>query len=61
MSELVQAELDGDKLTAFRLNAFFMFLSVAGNETTRNAAAHGLNAFLEHPQSTTSSCKTPKA
>jgi cholest-4-en-3-one 26-monooxygenase len=50
MSELVQAELEGDKLTAFELNAFFMFLSVAGNETTRNAAAHGLNAFLEHPQ-----------
>jgi cholest-4-en-3-one 26-monooxygenase len=50
MSELVQAELDGDKLTDFELNAFFLFLSAAGNDTTRNAAAHGLNAFLEHPQ-----------
>src|SRR6266849_4542978 len=50
MSELVQAELDGAKLTDFELNAFFLFLSAAGNETTRNAAAHGLNAFLEHPQ-----------
>jgi cholest-4-en-3-one 26-monooxygenase len=30
-------------------NLFFMLLSVAGNETTRNAIAHGMNAFLEHP------------
>jgi cholest-4-en-3-one 26-monooxygenase len=50
MSELLQAELDGDKLTALELNAFFLFLSSAGNETTRNAAAHGLQAFLENPK-----------
>ncbi len=50
MSELLQAEIDGDKLTPFELNAFFLFLSSAGNETTRNAAAHGLSAFLENPQ-----------
>lgn len=50
MSELLQAELEGDKLTAPELNAFFLFLSSAGNETTRNAAAHGLHAFLENPQ-----------
>jgi cholest-4-en-3-one 26-monooxygenase len=49
MSELLQAELDGDKLSALELNAFFLFLSSAGNETTRNAAAHGLNAFLDNP------------
>jgi cholest-4-en-3-one 26-monooxygenase len=50
MSALLQAELEGDKLTDLELNAFFLFLSSAGNETTRNAAAHGLNAFLENPQ-----------
>src|SRR6266545_2201854 len=50
MSELLQAELDGDRLTALELNAFFLFLSSAGNETTRNAAAHGLSAFLDNPQ-----------
>lgn len=50
MSELLQAEVDGDKLTALELNAFFLFLSSAGNETTRNAAAHGLSAFLDNPQ-----------
>jgi cholest-4-en-3-one 26-monooxygenase len=50
MSELLQAEVEGDKLTNLELNAFFLFLSSAGNETTRNAAAHGLNAFLENPR-----------
>jgi cholest-4-en-3-one 26-monooxygenase len=49
MTELLQAEVDGDQLTEFELNAFFMFLSAAGNETTRNAAAHGVQAFLENP------------
>jgi cholest-4-en-3-one 26-monooxygenase len=49
MTELLQAEIDGDKLTEFELHAFFMFLSAAGNETTRNAAAHGVHAFLENP------------
>ena len=28
---------------------FVMLLSVAGNETTRNATAQGMLAFLEHP------------
>ena len=50
MSELLRAELDGHALTDPELSAFFMFLSSAGNETTRNAAAHGLHAFLEDPQ-----------
>ena len=31
-------------------NLFFLLLSVAGNETTRNAISHGMNAFLEHPE-----------
>jgi cholest-4-en-3-one 26-monooxygenase len=30
-------------------NLFFMLLSVAGNETTRNAITHGMKAFLDHP------------
>jgi len=50
MSELLQAELDGQKLSELELAMFFMFLSVAGNETTRNAASHGLHAFLEDPR-----------
>jgi len=49
VSALLQAEVDGDQLSEMDFNLFFMLLSVAGNETTRNAIAHGLNAFLEHP------------
>jgi cholest-4-en-3-one 26-monooxygenase len=60
MSELLQAELDGDKLSAFELNAFFLFLSSAGNETTRNAAAHGLNAFLDNPSEYEKLVQDPK-
>jgi cholest-4-en-3-one 26-monooxygenase len=50
MSQLLEAELDGDKLSDFELDAFFMFLSAAGNETTRNAATHGLMGFLQFPE-----------
>jgi cholest-4-en-3-one 26-monooxygenase len=50
MSQLLDVEMDGDKLTDFELNAFFMFLSAAGNETTRNAATYGLMGFLEFPE-----------
>ena len=30
-------------------NLFFLLLAVAGNETTRNASLHGMNALIEHP------------
>jgi cholest-4-en-3-one 26-monooxygenase len=49
VTTLLDAEIDGDRLTELDFNMFFMLLSVAGNETTRNAIAHGMNAFLEHP------------
>jgi cholest-4-en-3-one 26-monooxygenase len=49
LSALLGAEVNGEKLSEMEFNLFFMLLSVAGNETTRNAIAHGLNAFLEHP------------
>jgi cholest-4-en-3-one 26-monooxygenase len=50
VTTLLQAEVDGDTLSELDFNLFFMLLSVAGNETTRNAIAHGMNAFLEHPE-----------
>jgi cholest-4-en-3-one 26-monooxygenase len=49
ITTLLSAEVDGDRLSEMEFNLFFMLLSVAGNETTRNAITHGLNAFLEHP------------
>ena len=46
---LVTAEVDGETLTPQELGSFFILLVVAGNETTRNAIAHGLHALTEHP------------
>ena len=48
-SALLQAEVDGDRLSDMDFNVFFMLLTVAGNETTRNAISHGMLALLEHP------------
>jgi methyl-branched lipid omega-hydroxylase len=49
VSALVTSELDGEHLTPQELASFFILLVVAGNETTRNAIAHGLWAISEHP------------
>ena len=49
ITALLSAEVDGDTLSDMDFNLFFLLLSVAGNETTRNAIAHGMNAFLENP------------
>jgi cytochrome P450 len=46
---LVTAEVEDDKLTPTELASFFILLVGAGNETTRNAIAHGLVALTEHP------------
>jgi cytochrome P450 len=44
-SALVNANIDGESLTDQELGSFFILLAVAGNETTRNAIAHGLHLF----------------
>ncbi len=49
ISRLLGAEIDGDKLSELEFDMFFMLLTVAGNETTRNATAHGMKALLDHP------------
>jgi cholest-4-en-3-one 26-monooxygenase len=49
ITALLSAEIDGESLSDMDFNLFFLLLSVAGNETTRNAISHGMNAFLEHP------------
>jgi cholest-4-en-3-one 26-monooxygenase len=49
VTKLVNAELDGEHLSADEFGFFVLLLAVAGNETTRNAISHGMLAFLEHP------------
>lgn len=47
---LCHSEVDGENLSRAEFNAFFLLLSVAGNETTRNAITGGLLALLENPE-----------
>jgi len=49
-SALVHAEIDGDRLTQQEIGSFFILLTAAGNETTRNAISHGLMSLCEHPE-----------
>ncbi|MEZ5248143.1 MAG: cytochrome P450 [Ilumatobacteraceae bacterium] len=48
-STLVQAEVDGDRLTDGELQWFFLLLVNAGGDTTRNLLAAGLQALFDHP------------
>ena len=49
ISRLLQAEVDGGNLTVEQFDIFFLLLCVAGNETTRNAISHGMQAFFDNP------------
>ena len=45
MTALVQAEVDGERLTHAEIAAFFVLLSVAGNDTTRHTTSHAMRAL----------------
>ncbi len=49
-SVLVNAAVDGEQLNDQELGSFFVLLVVAGNETTRNAIAHGMKALCDYPE-----------
>jgi cytochrome P450 len=49
-SVLMQADVDGDRLTTAEFASFFILLVVAGNETTRNAISHGMKALTDFPE-----------
>jgi len=49
ISALVNANVDGEKLTDKELGSFFAMLLVAGNETARNTMAHGLRLLTINP------------
>jgi methyl-branched lipid omega-hydroxylase len=48
-SSLVEAEVDGERLSSQEIASFFILLVVAGNETTRNAISHGMLALSRYP------------
>ncbi len=49
VTALLNADLNGDQLSEMDFNVFFLLLAVAGNETTRNALSHGIDALIDHP------------
>ena len=49
VTKLINADKDGRGLNDDEFGYFFIMLTVAGNETTRNAITHGMDAFLDHP------------
>ena len=50
VSVLMAAEIDGERLTEGDFDGFFILLSVAGNETTRNLISGAILALIEHPE-----------
>jgi cytochrome P450 len=48
-TSLLQAEVDGERLTDLEFNMFFLLLINAGGDTTRNLVAAGVLALMEHP------------
>ena len=49
------------KLSEIELDFFFLLLTLAGSETTRNAIAHGLMALLDHPDQLETLRNNPEA
>ena len=50
VTKLVQADVEGHKLSDDEFGFFVILLAVAGNETTRNSITHGMHAFTEFPE-----------
>ena len=48
-SAMMNAVVDGERLTAQEFGSFFILLVVAGNETTRNAISHGMRLLTDNP------------
>jgi len=46
---LLQAEVDGERISELDFNSFFLLLSIAGNETTRTVTTNGMLTLIEHP------------
>ncbi len=49
-TSLIQAEVDGERLTTDEVGSFFNLLVGAGIETTRNAITHGVVALSRYPE-----------
>jgi len=50
MTAIVQAEVDGQRLTDEQIGAFMILLSTAGNDTTKQTTSHAMLALDRHPE-----------
>jgi cholest-4-en-3-one 26-monooxygenase len=50
MSVLTTVEVEGEQLNPLELELFFLLLTVAGNETTRNLMSGAMHAFFDYPE-----------
>ncbi|MEE2058552.1 cytochrome P450 [Rhodococcus artemisiae] len=49
MTNIVQAEVDGHRLTDEEVGAFMVLLASAGNDTTKQATSHCFKALIDNP------------
>ncbi|OBF36804.1 cytochrome [Mycobacterium sp. ACS1612] len=49
MTSIVNAEVDGHRLTDEEIGAFLILLASAGNDTTKQATTHAMMALTENP------------
>jgi cholest-4-en-3-one 26-monooxygenase len=49
VTTLIEADVEGEKLSEDEFGFFVMMLAVAGNETTRNSITQGMMAFADFP------------
>src|SRR6201987_2352539 len=49
VTKLIEADIDGHKLSDDELGFLVLLLAVAGNETTRNSITQGMMAFTDFP------------
>lgn len=50
MTNIVNAEVDGTRLTDDQIGAFMILLTSAGNDTTKRTTTHAMKALVEHPE-----------
>jgi cholest-4-en-3-one 26-monooxygenase len=50
VTKLIEADVDGHKLSDDEFGFFVILLAVAGNETTRNSITQGMMAFTDFPE-----------
>lgn len=50
VTALVQAEVDGERLSDEEISSIFFLLIIAGNDTTRQSISHGMKALTDFPE-----------